>query len=201
MLTDRRTILKGTLALPFITVTGQPAMANIYNVIDAFDRPHPTASNGNDWELVSDTVMGGVSNGTITRRQVNDRTAVQMQGDVRLENNGGFIQMALDLGPNQGAIDASRWDGIAINVLGNTQEYNIHLRTTDIKRPWQSYRQSFTAKADWQTLKLPFANFTNHRIDAPLDLTGLRRIGIVAIGRAFRADIALSDIRLYKDTA
>jgi len=31
----------------------------------------------------------------------------------------------------------------------------------------------------------------------PLDLSRLRRIGIVAIGRAFRADVAVGGVRFY----
>ncbi|KAB7610211.1 CIA30 family protein [Amylibacter sp. SFDW26] len=194
---NRRHILKSTIAASVTTITGTPLLADTHYTIDALDRPHPIASNGNTWELVSDTVMGGISNGTIERNHFKKRNALRMQGDVSLENNGGFIQIALDLGPNQRPMDASQWTGIELDVAGNTEVYNIHLRTNDIKRPWQSYRQSFLAKTEWTTVRLPFDSFTNHRVDKPINLTGLRRIGIVAIGRAFHVDIAISGIRLY----
>ena len=183
-----------------LILTGQgwsPSLAATTDVIDDLTQPPPRASNGAEWELIADRVMGGVSNGTMRREIVRDREAIHMQGDVSLENNGGFLQIALDLAPDGSSIDAGRWAGIEIDVIGNDESYNLHLRTADVTRPWQSYRQSFIARPEWQTLRLPFADFEAHRIDAPLDLSTLRRIGIVAIGRAFHADIAIGGVRFH----
>jgi hypothetical protein len=105
--------------------------------------------------------------------------------------------MARDLGDGTG-MDASAFTGLELDVLGNGETYNIHLRTKDVRRPWQSYRTSFTAPATWTKVTLPFANFTPHRITSPLDLKSLRRVGIVAIGKAFQADIAIAGLRLYR---
>ncbi|QIE43076.1 CIA30 family protein (plasmid) [Rhodobacteraceae bacterium SC52] len=163
-------------------------------LIDDLSQPHPRASTGTEWELLSDRVMGGVSAGGLSRETIAGRTALRLQGDVRLENNGGFVQAALDLTPN-GATDARRWSGISLDVYGNGEAYNFHLRTADVTRPWQSYRAHFDAPAVWQTITLRFDAFTPHRLTAPLDLSTLRRIGIVAIGRAFQADIAIAGIR------
>ena len=66
-----------------------------------------------------------------------------------------------------------------------------------LNRPWQSYRSIFETSASWQTIRLPFADFAAYRTEAPLDLGKLRRIGLVAIGKAFEAELALSDIRFY----
>jgi hypothetical protein len=82
-------------------------------------------------------------------------------------------------------------------VLGNDQVYNLHLRTSDISRPWESYRQSFRAPPTWTSVSLPFDGFTPHRTERPLNLARLRRIGIVAIGREFEVDIAIADVRFY----
>jgi hypothetical protein len=197
MMMNRRTVM----VLPVtLILTGQgwsPSLAATTDVIDDLTQPPPRASNGAEWELIADRVMGGVSNGTMRREIVRDREAIHMQGDVSLENNGGFLQIALDLAPDGSSIDAGRWAGIEIDVIGNDESYNLHLRTADVTRPWQSYRQSFVAKPEWQTLRLPFAEFDAHRIDAPLDLSTLRRIGIVAIGRAFHADIAIGGARFF----
>ena len=173
------------------------SLAATTDVIDDLSRPPPRASNGADWELVADRVMGGVSNGSMHRETVRGREAIHMQGDVSLENNGGFLQIALDLAPNGTSIDASRWAGLEIDVIGNGESYNLHLRTADVVRPWQSYRHSFVAASEWRTLRLPFEEFEAHRIDAPLDTSTLRRIGIVAIGRAFHADVAIGGVRFH----
>src|SRR6476661_7117755 len=44
-----------------------------------------------------------------------------------------------------GVVDASAWSGIELDVFGNGEEYGVHLRTDALTRPWQSYRQIFTA--------------------------------------------------------
>ena len=55
-----------------------------------------TAST-NEWRLITDSVMGGVSKGYISQDMIAGRPCLRMRGDVSLENNGGFVQMALDL--------------------------------------------------------------------------------------------------------
>ncbi|WP_068115858.1 CIA30 family protein [Tropicimonas marinistellae] len=172
-------------------------MTEALEVIDDLRFAPPMAVTGNGWVLVSDRVMGGVSAGTMSRELVAGRNAVRMRGDVSLENNGGFLQVALDLGEAGDEVDASRWTGIRIDVFGNDQTYNLHLRTSDIRRPWESYRQSFRAPPTWTTVHFPFSEFAPHRTERPLRLERLRRIGIVAIGRAFEADLSISDVRYY----
>jgi hypothetical protein len=139
--------------------------------------------------------MGGVSNGSMMREVVAGRPAIRMRGDVSLENKGGFVQIAIDLMPDGKAKDASNWAGVELDVFGNGEEYNIHLRTDDLTQPWQSYRQSFRASPQWQTVQFRFQDFTPYCTDIALDVRRLRRIGIVAIGRAFSADICVGGLR------
>ncbi|KIZ37936.1 CIA30 family protein, partial [Rhodopseudomonas palustris] len=127
------------------------------------------------WRLVTDAVMGGVSRGSIAEMAIAGRDAVQMCGRVSTENNGGFIQIALDLAPDGGAIDASGLTGIVLDVFGTGERYGAHLRSTDLDRPQQSYRQEFVAPSQWTTIELPFAQFAPHRTDAPLNIARLRR--------------------------
>jgi len=175
-------------------------MSDTDGVIDALDRPHPVATNGAAWAFISDRVMGGVSSGGITRETIAGRPALRMQGSVSLENDGGFVQVALDLAPAGGALDASAWSGIEVDVLGDGERYSLHLRTTDVVRPWQSYRFAFEAGPGWRVVRAPFSAFAPHRIDVALDPRRLRRLGVVAIGRAFRADIAIGGARLYRES-
>jgi hypothetical protein len=167
------------------------------DVIDDLSENPPLATIGTQWQVVTDQVMGGMSSGTLVREIVGGRPAIHMRGNVSLENNGGFVQVGLDLAPDGKAVDASSWTGIELDVFGNGEEYNLHLRTLDLTRPWQSYRQSFKAATSWQTIRLPFGGFKPHRTDAPLDLRRLRRVGLVAIGRPFLADLALGGIRFF----
>lgn len=150
-----------------------------------------------DWRLVTDGVMGGVSDGQLTVEQINDRPCLRLRGMVRTENNGGFIQAALDLETQQ-ARDAGAYDGVVVDVYGNGESYNLHLRQDGLWLPWQAFRTSFSALPEWQTLYLPFAEFQPHATGARLKPDRLKRIGLVAIGRAFAADICLGRIGYYR---
>lgn len=149
------------------------------------------------WEYVADTVMGGVSTGQIAPVQVDGRSAMQLSGEVSLENNGGFIQMAFDLDGGD-AMDASGYDGIEMDVYGNGNSYELRLRTDALTRPWQSYRAAFVTAPNWQTVRLPWAAFEANKTDAAFDPAGLRRIGVLAYGAEMQADVAVSAIRLFR---
>ncbi|WP_371154508.1 CIA30 family protein [Jannaschia sp. 2305UL9-9] len=150
-----------------------------------------------DWTYVADTVMGGVSQGQVTREVVQGRKADRLTGQVSLDNDGGFIQMATDLRPDGGVVDLSGSAGLELTVLGNGEVYEIRLRTDDLTRPWQSYRLAFTAPDVWTCVRIPFAELAPHRTQVPLNLSKARRVGILAIGRAFSADVALAGMRIY----
>lgn len=148
------------------------------------------------WQLITDGVMGGVSRGSCVAETVAGRAAMRMRGRVSTENNGGFIQITMDLAAGV-PFDAGSFAGIALDVLVNGERYGAHLRTPDADRPQQSWRQEFVATPTWQTVRLPFAQFAPHRIERPLDPSRLRRIGLVAIGREFDADLSVARLALY----
>jgi len=150
------------------------------------------------WRLITDAVMGGVSSGTLKKDKIQDKPCLRLRGDISLQNNGGFIQAALDI-EDTPAANASAYDGIMLEVSGNNEEYNLHLRSKDVWLPWQSYRAPFVAPDKWQTIKLPFSAFGAYRIRKPLDPAHLKRIGIVAIGREFAADLCIGYLALYRD--
>lgn len=149
------------------------------------------------WRLVTDNVMGGRSAGSIDRTEKDRHSAVTLSGRVSTKNNGGFIQMVQDI-PVHIALVASQYEGIRLNVSGNGQTYNIHLRTAGLWLPWQAYRADFTSSAQWQSVEIPFESFSPYKISRPLDISKLKRIGVVAIGRDFDADISVSEIGFYR---
>lgn len=163
-------------------------------IIDDRSRDDLLASNQYGWRVFTDRVMGGVSSANVIPTVVDGLRCVRLRGQVSLENNGGFVQASLDLGE---ALDGSAYRGIELKVCGNGEIYNLHLRTDDTCIVWQSYRASFQAGTHWQTIRLAFDDFEPHRIDIPLDRSRLRRLGVVAIGRAMQADICLAGISLY----
>jgi len=165
-------------------------------IIDDRTSDNLHASNGARWSAVTDTVMGGKSTGDLLPTVIEGRSCLHLRGSVSLENNGGFVQASLDLSDG-GLLDASAYNGIEIEVLGNGETYNLHLRTDDTRIVWQSYRASFRAQPYWQTIRLPFDSFQPHRIDKQLDKRRLRRLGVVAIGRDMLADLCIAGISFY----
>jgi hypothetical protein len=148
------------------------------------------------WRLVTDGVMGGVSRGNLREQQIDGIPCQSLTGRVSTDNNGGFVQMTLELDGRVPA--ATEFDGLRVRVRGNGEAYNVHLRTADLWLPWQSYRVTFTTTGQWQTLYLPFSAFEPHRIRKPLDVRRLRRVGFVAIGRDFDADLCVAEAGFYR---
>lgn len=187
--------LTGLLLLCPVTLM---AADDTMNLIDDRQSGDLQATIGTQWRLITDGVMGGVSRGSLNPAEVAGRGCLRLQGEVSLENNGGFIQAALGLAPS-GVLDASAWDGVELDVYGNGEAYNVHLKTSRVWLPWQHYRASFMAAPGWHTVRVPFAAFEGYRIDAELDPARLERIGIVAYGRAFTADLCIGRVAFYRD--
>ena len=154
-------------------------------------------TSGTSWRFVTDGVMGGKSDGRLDPTTRDNRNCLHLQGDVRLDNNGGFIQASLDIADTVVDI-ASEYTGLMLEVAGNGQAYNLHLRTRDLWLPWQSYRSTFTATPQWQTIYLPFDNFEPYRTGKALKVSRLKTIGVLAIGRAYQADICFGKVALYR---
>jgi hypothetical protein len=157
-----------------------------------------SSSLGTQWRLVTDDVMGGLSKGTLTVDNYKSKDCLRMRGDVTTENNGGFVQITLPLSRKE-PFDASVYAGIEIEVAGNNESYNIHFRTDSLWFPWQSYRYSFMALPDWQTYRIPFNSLTKYKTSHDFSKDEIIRIGLVAIGRDFTADVCLASIKFYSE--
>ena len=165
-------------------------------VVDDRSSGDLVATSGNKWRLITDGVMGGVSDGRLSVVTMENQSCLHLQGDVKLDNNGGFVQAALDL---EEAIPQNirNYTGLMVSVYGNNEQYNVHLRTRENRLPWQSYRATFTAAPEWREIYIPFKDFKPYRTNRALDLDKLSRIGVVAIGREFRSDLCIGGLVLY----
>ncbi|MDH3977728.1 MAG: CIA30 family protein [Gammaproteobacteria bacterium] len=152
---------------------------------------------GTAWRGFSDRVMGGISTAELSSTRIGGKNCIRLTGNVTRESNGGFVQMALSFGADSAEFDASRYAGIELQVYGNNEDYNVHVRTADCGWHSQSYRTTFFAESCWQRIRLPWETFTGNNLDVPLDKAHLRRIGILGWMREFKADIALAEIALY----
>ena len=148
------------------------------------------------WCFVTDKVMGGVSEGSLKLIKEDNTAYYNMQGDISTANNGGFIQFRTMI---QNHPKDKLFKGIRIKVRGNNEEYAIHLRTKYLFLPWQYYESKFMANNEWKIIELPFSSFIKSNFYQPSSVSSIdvQSIGIVAIGRNFKANIDLASIELY----
>ena len=146
------------------------------------------------WDFFTDGVMGGASNGQVAFVREGDRVHAHMTGTVSTANNGGFIQIWMDL-PDAPS-DAS---GIRLVVRGNDQRYYAHLRTSGTILPWQYYQAGFPVTGDWSEVRLPFNNFepSGRLLRRVPRVSSLRSVGIVAYGRDHQAEIDVREVSFY----
>jgi hypothetical protein len=167
-------------------------------LIDDFSREDGRSALGTAWRSFSDRVMGGVSLGQHRYETIDGKRSVRLTGDVSLDNNGGFIQVALSLNPRERPFDASPYKGIRLTVRGNDTKYFIHIRSSQSRRPWQYYAAEFEATGEWRTLEIPFSQFEPKSLSEALDPSELRRIAVVAAWENFKADVAVSRLEFYR---
>ena len=166
-------------------------------LVDDFQRADGMSVVGTRWQFFTDQVMGGLSAGTARFAVHEGRRSIRLQGKVSLENNGGFIQVALPLVTGDEPFDASKFRGLRLWTRGNEERYGVHVRTSDLGLPWQYYSAEFAAGAVWKKVDLPFSKFRPEATETLLNPARLTRIAIVASEKAFKADVAVSRLEFY----
>jgi hypothetical protein len=101
-----------------------------------------------EFSLVNDAVMGGVSTSQLSQTDA----GVQFEGEVSLENNGGFASFR---GPVRIPVEAA---GLLVTVRGDGQRYKLTLKLDDSTGTAQ-YQAAFVAPREWQTLRFRSADF------------------------------------------
>jgi monofunctional biosynthetic peptidoglycan transglycosylase len=143
------------------------------------------------WRVVNDGVMGGLSKSQINKTQ--DNTAV-FQGTISLENYGGFASVRT----RPRTYNLTDYTGLIIRVKGDGKRYQFRVRTDD-QSDGIGYRSHFTTKVDtWITVRVPFSEFVptfRGRVltDAPpLAPDQIRQIGFLIADKqegSFRLEI------------
>jgi hypothetical protein len=93
------------------------------------------------WQTVNDGVMGGIS----SSRMAEADGVLSFEGELSLENNGGFasVRRLVDT-------DLSQVTGVRLEVRGDQRTYQFRLR----QRPWSCHSTSsfpYSAAAGWRT--------------------------------------------------
>ena len=147
------------------------------------------------WRFFTDTVMGGVSSGTIAFHSEPNQRFARMTGLVSTANNGGFIQMQMQMKKPLSA----GGQGVRLIARGNDKRYFIHLRSVRTRLPMAFYRASFDAVPDWQEIRLGFHAFSASIPALPARIVpeDIAAIAVVASGQDYEADISVSEIGFY----
>lgn len=178
--------------------------------IDDLTESFPITSSGTQWAGVTDKSMGGSSSGKLVREKFKGRLANVLTANVRLENDGGFVQMVTDLAMDpsvSNTVDASKYDGVEFDAYytgdADKENFNVHLKDSNCNRQFSSYRATFElSQGEWTTVRLPWSRFDGFgwgAVENLLDQSALRRIGLVAIGKEMDVSLAVSSIRFMQD--
>ena len=164
-------------------------------ILDQLKTPKLT-NQSQQWNFITDQVMGGVSTGKFIVQEVDGVKCYKMIGDVSTKNNGGFIQFRAKLSPE---VNTKKYNGIYLKVYGNDKNYNIHLRTGLTLAPWQYYSYTFVANRNWNKIKAPFQEFKKSNFYQPKSILGqnVKSVGLVAGFDDFKSDVCLAEIGFY----
>ena len=145
-----------------------------------------------NWKMITDQVMGGISQGQLNYQKIGYDDAVILTGKVSTKNNGGFIQIRRNLNN----VNLNNVKKVTIIAKGNDEKYFIHLRTSFTILPWQYYQYSFTVEENFKNFVLPIKNFKKSGLLLPNEINpqNIKSIGIVAFGKDYRAELAVKEI-------
>lgn len=124
------------------------------------------ADNGDlqDWQVVTDGVMGGKSEGSIAS---DNQGNCLFSGKVSLENNGGFSMVRCQIGIGKLPQDCSGFD---LKVKGDGRQYQFRVKSVSDQR--HSYGFHFSTNGEWQQILIPFHKllpvFRGKQLDLPV---------------------------------
>lgn len=176
--------------------------------IDDLSESFPITSSGTQWRGVTDEVIGGSSSGSLVRDEFQGKMSNVLTASVKLENNGGFVQMVTDLALDHSfsnTVDASTYNGVEFDIFyegdADRENFNVHLKDSNCNSQFSSYRATFEVpQGQWTTVRLPwsrFKGFGSEAVENLLKYSAIRRIGLVVIGKEMDVRLALSSIRFF----
>ena len=118
------------------------------------------SSNINDWRVINDGVMGGLSKGSFDLSS--DGHAV-FHGHVSTRNNGGFSSVrfsSLD-------VKVSKKSKVILKIKGDGKKYQFRIKNN--KENYYSYITTFQTSGDWEEIVIPiknmFASFRGRKLN------------------------------------
>jgi len=121
-----------------------------------------TTSDLSNWKVVEDRVMGGESN---ARFFLNDNGHAQFEGNVSLENNGGFASVRYDMN----TLKLKDTKKVVIRLKGDGKNYQFRVKNKEQNE--YSYISEFSTSGEWQhitiELKEMYPSFRGRKLDRP----------------------------------
>ena len=134
-------------------------------------------SDTNNWTVVNDGVMGGLSKGKLTYTD----SSVVFEGELSLANNGGFASFQ----SRNGEYDLSGYKKVIIRHRGFGGTFGFRLKTSEpFYMPY--YKAEFTPTEEWQESSFVLSDFAEWRLSDKTgeqiskdDLSEIIRMGII----------------------
>jgi len=138
-------------------------------------------TGGQDWMIVNDGVMGGMSNSTTELT----KSSLLFKGVLSLKNNGGFASIR----SKKGNIDLSDFTTVKIKYKSSGRNFDLRLATSEqYYKP--NYKHQFgSTTGEWEIAELKLSNFKQYtmgQISGP-------NIGKKVLENILRIGIILSD--------
>ena len=113
-----------------------------------------------NWFIVNDDVMGGVSKSKLF---LDDEGSGVFQGRISTLNNGGFASVRF----NCGRVISKNKKDIVIRIKGDKKKYQIRIKSN--RNDYQSYIMDFITSGEWETIKIPlksmYASFRGRKLN------------------------------------
>ncbi|WP_303925793.1 CIA30 family protein [Draconibacterium sediminis] len=114
------------------------------------------------WYTVNDDVMGGRSTCSF---EINPEGNAVFQGQVSLENNGGFSSVHYRFP----AVETTGYNFLSLRVKGDGKRYQVRIKNR--ADDYYSYIAYFSTNGDWQDIKVPlsdmYPSFRGRTLDLP----------------------------------
>ena len=121
----------------------------------------------NNWLVVNDNVMGGVSESNI---RFSENNTLIFQGRVSIENNGGFASFRY----NTKNLKVNKDQKIKMVVIGDSKEYQIRIKPSQNIR--YTYSKTFKTTNSKQIIEIPLNEFTAQYRGYKLNMENFVRI-------------------------
>lgn len=119
-------------------------------------------SDINNWYIINDVVMGGKSTSSFS---INDKGFAVFEGNVSLENNGGFSSVRYNFKRKS----ISGLSKIVLKVKGDGKNYQFRIKSNS--DDYYSYVATFTTNGNWQEIEIPLNNmypsFRGRKLNMP----------------------------------